>query len=108
MKLSIAINETIDEINMLLEQEGMNTLPDLFKHMVLAIFRKGPRSMGWFQQSVHIAFEFLLKYGHITRNSNLNRMALTRKGKSYNKRHEMEPPAKSQQFDNLLNRFVQE
>lgn len=100
------LEETVREINVLLEQQGMVRLPDLYKHMVLAIFRKGPRNIGWFQVSAQIAFEFLIKHGHISPDSGAGRMPLTAKGRKYNKRHRAEPPKKSEQFDRYWRRYV--
>lgn len=104
--LETLLRETESEINLTLEQEGLNPLPDLFKHMTLAIFRKGPRNIGWFQQSASIAFDFLIKYGHISPNSSVDNMTLTSSGQQQDRRHRAEPPAKSKQFDSYWRRFV--
>ena len=98
----INLNIFVKDINLLLEQEGMNPLPDLFKHMVLAIFRKGPRTERWFRDSLEIAFSSLLKNGFISPNSNLNNMALTPTGVERNRRHMAEPKAKSDLFDSAF------
>lgn len=99
MKVSVLLLEVREEINLLLEQEGMNPLPDLFKHMVLAIFRKGARTEAWFRSSVEIAFSSLLRNGYITPTSKLNNMTLTSSGAERNRYHSSEPRAKSDLFD---------
>ena len=106
MKIGELIEAISKDINVLLEQENSPNLPDIFKHMVLAIFRKGPRTQGWFQSSVMIAFETLLDNGYIYRNSRPDRMRLTSKGFVKNGRHRMEPMTQNNQFDVLWNRFV--
>lgn len=106
MKLSILLEHSIREINLLLEEEGVEALPDLFKHMVLAIFRKGPRNIGWFQASVQIAFESLLENDFITPDSSPDQIRLTAKGQSRNAQHAREPVAKSNQFDSYWSRFI--
>jgi hypothetical protein len=106
MKWNNLLEETVSEINVLLEQEGMLPLPDLFKHMTLAIFRKGPRNIGWFQQSAQTAFEFLVQHDFLSPNSNLNSMRLTSKGQQADSRHRAEPIQKSAQFDSYWKRFV--
>lgn len=95
----INLQEVIGDINSLLEQEGMNPLPDLFKHMVLAIFRKGARTEDNFKRALEAAFSFLLMYGHITPQSNINNMQLTASGAKLNRRHAAEPADKSSLFD---------
>ena len=95
----INLQEVIGDINSLLEQEGMNPLPDLFKHMVLAIFRKGPRTEENFKRALDAAFSFLIQYGHITPQSNLDNMQLTSTGATLNRRHAAEPAEKSGLFD---------
>lgn len=103
----INLNIFVKDINLLLEQEGMNPLPDLFKHMVLAIFRKGPRTEAWFRSSLEIAFSSLLKNGFITPNSNLTNMTLTSTGNEQNRRHMAEPRAKSDLFDSAFQVIAQ-
>lgn len=98
----INLQEVIGDINSLLEVEGMNPLPDLYKHMVLAIFRKGPRTEQNFIRAMEAAFSFLLRHGHITPQSNIDNMQLTSTGNNLNTRHVAEPPAKSQTFDSAL------
>lgn len=98
----INLQEVIGDINSLLEREGMNPLPDLYKHMVLAIFRKGPRTEKNFLRAMEAAFSFLLKHGHISPQSNINNMPLTSTGNQLNARHVAEPPEKSQTFDSAL------
>lgn len=98
----INLQEVIRDINSLLEQEGMNPLPDLYKHMVLAIFRKGPKNEKNFLRAMEAAFSFLLMRGHITPQSNINNMQLTSTGNQLNAAHASEPPAKSQTFDSAL------
>ena len=100
MKLSL--QPFVERINLVLEQEGMNPLPDLYKHMVLAIFRKGPRTVDNFLNSMEAAFEFLVRYGHITPNSNINNMQLTPSGQALNSKHAAEPVDKSGTFDSGL------
>lgn len=96
----------------LTEQVSVSTgtkFPDLFKHMTLAIMRKGPRTMGWFQSSVQIAYEFLIQYGYITPRSNLQRMTLTAKGVQANAKHMREGSIgrkKSEQFDRYIQRYI--
>jgi hypothetical protein len=92
----------IQKINLVLEQEGMNPLPDLYKHMVLAIFRKGVKNEQNFLRAMEAAFSFLLTYGHITPQSNINNMQLTSTGASLNSRHVAEPKSKSDLFDQSL------
>jgi hypothetical protein len=106
MKINLLIEAITQDINLLLEQEDSPNLPDIFKHMVLAIFRKGPRTQGWFETSVMIAFETLLDNGYIYSNSRPDRMRLTSKGFVKNGRHRMEPMAKNNQFDSLWNKFT--
>jgi len=106
MKVSILLEHSVREINLLLEEEGVEVLPDLFKHMVLAIFRKGPRNIGWFQASVQIAFESLLENDFISPNSTPSSMTLTSKGQSRNAQHAREPASKSDQFDRYWSRFI--
>lgn len=98
MKVENLLNETVKEINLLLEQEGMNPLPDLFKHMVLAIFSKGNKDEQSFRQAIDAAFTFLLRNGYINKN-----LSLTAKGIEKNKRHAAEPKRKSSVFDSYLN-----
>lgn len=95
----IKLDEHVKNINALLEQQGMNPLPDLYKHMVLAIFRKGPKTSSNFIRSMDAAFTFLLKHGHITPQSNINNIQLTSTGKVLNAPHTKEPPDKSELFD---------
>lgn len=102
----IILEEISRDLNKLLQEQEAGQLPDLFKHMVLAIFRKGPRNIGWFQSSIMIAFESLLNNGFITGNSNLNNMTLTAKGQAQNRQHAAEPKAKSNQFDRYFSRFL--
>lgn len=99
MKFSSLLEESIGEINSLLEQEGLNTLPDLFKHMVVAIFRKGDRTEANFRRALDAAFKFLLRNGHITPDSTVQNMNLTGTGRALNARHQAEPKAKSDTFD---------
>ena len=107
MKKFINLTEEIyKDINLFLVEQRVSPLPDLFKHMVLAIFRKGPRTIGWFQSSVMIAFESLLQNGFITGDSNLQSIRLTSKGQQQNRMHASEPKAKSDQFDRYFDRFV--
>lgn len=107
MKKFIDLTEIVyKDINSFLLEQKASVLPDLFKHMVLAIFRKGPRNIGWFQSSVMIAFESLLDNGFITRDSNLQSIRLTPKGQQQNRMHASEPKAKSDQFDRYFSRFV--
>lgn len=106
MKFSLLIEEITKEINLLLEQEDSVDLPDIYKHMVLAIYRKGPQTRGWFESSVMIAFECLLDNGYIYRNSRPDRMRLTSKGFVKNGRHRMEPMEKNYKFDSLWNGYT--
>lgn len=99
MKFSFLLEESIKEINSLLEQEGLNTLPDLFKHMVVAIFRKGDRTEANFRRALDAAFKFLLRNGHITPDSTVQNMTLTATGNNLNQRHMAEPKTKSDTFD---------
>lgn len=88
---------------------GGTNFPDLFKHMTLAIMRKGPRTLGWFQSSAAIAYEFLIKYGYITPQSNLQQMTLTAKGQAANAKHMGEGligRKKSEQFDRYVQRYI--
>lgn len=105
-KYKILLEQVAEDINKILLEQEVPQLPDLFKHMVLAIFRKGPRTMGWFQSSIMIAFESLLDNGFITRNSNLQNIRLTAKGRTQNKTHQSEPRPKSDQFDRYFSRFI--
>lgn len=98
----INLQEVIGDINSLLEVEGMNPLPDLYKHMVLAIFRKGVKTEQNFLRAMEAAFSFLVKHGHISPQSNINNMQLTSTGNSLNSRHTAEPAQKSQTFDSAL------
>ena len=100
MKLSL--QPFVERINLVLEQEGMSPLPDLFKHMALAIFRKGPRTVDKFLDSMEAAFAFLVRYGHITPNSNINNMTLTSTGANLEKNHDNEDVSKSKTFDGGL------
>jgi len=102
----VLLEKIIFDIDNLLQEQEVRELPDLFKHMVLAIFRKGPRTIGWFQSSIMIAFESLLNNGFITRNSNLNNITLTARGQAQNRQHTAEPKAKSDQFDRYFSRFL--
>ena len=99
----VKLKQFINEINLVLEQEGMNPLPDLYKHMVLAIFRKGPRTEKRFLDSLNAAFLFLLKRGHIAPKSTINNMSLTATGQRLNARHASEPQDKSRTFDSAMN-----
>ena len=100
--MKIKLQPFVEEINLLLEQEGMSPLPDLFKHMALAIFRKGPRTVDNFINSMEAAFAFLVRHGHITPRSNINKMDTTSSGAKINSRHSREPAAKSSNFDAML------
>ena len=86
-----------------------SSFPDLFKHMTLAIMRKGPRSAGWFESALAIAWDFLVKFGYLTPRSNLQRMTLTAKGRIANARHMNEGSAgrkKSELFDRYIARYI--
>jgi len=98
----INLQEVIGDINSLLEQEGMNPLPDLFKHMVLAIFRRGQKSEQNFIRAMEAAFSFLVRHGHISPQSNIDNMQLTASGNELNRRHAAEPANKSDTFDAAL------
>lgn len=98
----INLQEVIGDINSLLEVEGMDPLPDLFKHMALAIFRKGPKTEQNFLRAMKAAFSFLVKHGHISPKSNINNMPLTSTGANLERRHDAEPEQKSQTFDSAL------
>lgn len=100
--MKVTLDPFIEKINLLLEQEGMTPLPPLYKHMVLAIFRKGSKTERNFVRAMEAAFSFLLKYGHISPQSNINNMPLTSTGNQLNARHVAEPPEKSQTFDSAL------
>lgn len=93
------LESCIEKINLLLEQEGANPLPDLYKHMVLAIFREGPKTEQNFLRAMEAAFSFLLRRGHITPDSNIQKMTLTSSGASLDRPHEAEPASKSNLFD---------
>lgn len=93
----IKLQPFIDDINLLLEQEGMNPLPDIFKHMVLAIYNKGDKNEQGFRRAIDAAFSSLLKSGYINKN-----LTLTPKGVEKNKRHASEPKTKSAVVDSYL------
>ena len=80
--------------------------PDLFKHMTLAIWNKGPRNKDTFQASFMIALDFLATYGYISPKSSPSRIYLTGKGKTQNSKHSGEPPAKSANFDKAYFAYV--
>lgn len=104
-KKLIAIEE---EINVVLEQEGAGPLPDIFKHMVLAIFKKGRnKNEEWFRQSIMIAFDSLLDNGYIE-GTNIKNMRLTPDGYRRNLQHAREPKDKSQKFDAALDVITSE
>jgi hypothetical protein len=100
--MKVPLQPFVEKINVLLEQEGLNPLPDLFKHMVLAIFRKGPRTVENFIYSMEMAFAALVRYGHLTPSSNINNMQLTSTGIQQNRSHVGEPRTKSANFDAML------
>ncbi len=89
----------VQKINLLLEQEGLSPLPDLFKHMALAIFRQGPKTEKNFIRAMEATFSFLLSKGHITPDSTLQNVKLTSSGAALNRDHVDEPASKSGLFD---------
>lgn len=93
----IKLQSFINDTNLILEQAGMAPLPDIFKHMVLAIFQKGEKTEQGFRQAIDAAFSFLLKNGLINKN-----LTLTPKGVEKNKRHTSEPKNKSAVVDSYL------
>ena len=87
------------DINLVLEQEGVKPLPDIFKHMVLAIFNKGKnKTVDWFKQSIMIAFDSLIDNGFID-GTNIKNMRLTPAGYERNLSHARERKTKSNKFD---------
>lgn len=109
MKISKNLLEKIIlEETRLLVEEVARTFPDLFTHMVLAIYQRYQNDRSGEDgliQAIKIALSSLKKDGYITPDSNLQNISLTPAGEKKNARHAREPMQKGDSFYSLANYF---
>ena len=106
MKKSQAILEKIIwRETQLLVEEVSRTFPDLFTHMVLAIYKKKGGGEQGFLYAIEAALSFLIQNDYITPDSDLLNVSLTSKGQAQNVRHAREPMQKGDSFYSLLDYF---
>ena len=106
MKISKNLLEKIiGEETRLLVEEVSRTFPDLFTHMVLAIYKKKGGGEQGFLYAIEAALSFLIQNDYITSDSDLQNISLTSKGQAQNARHAREPMQKGDSFYSLLNYF---
>lgn len=84
-------------------------LPDLVKHMTLAIFNKIPGTeKKRFLVALEITRSQLVTFGHLKSGAErgpISDIVMTEKGRSYNRRHRAEGPKKGKEFVKLYNRY---
>lgn len=124
-------NYPLDRLETVAEQVGLHHLyiveeadgglyfPDLFKHMVVAIWKKLSRRSGMgrkkgvFEAAMIIAFEFLKQHRYVNRGSVMRNVRLTNKGSRRNiyhadgqcSRSRGEAESKSNMFDRLFMQY---
>lgn len=86
-------------------------LPNLLKHMTLAIYESGDAkgtSAERFVWALGVARRQLIRMGHMTASSefvSLNEVALTVTGRALEMKHRREPATKSRRFDALYAKY---
>ena len=109
MKIKRTILEKIIwEETRLLVEEVSRTFPDLFTHMVLAIYQRYQEERSGEDgliQAINIALASLKKDGYITADSNLQNISLTPAGQKKNAPHAREPMQKGDSTYSLIDYF---
>ena len=102
------LEKIIWEETRLLVEEVSRTFPDLFTHMVLAIYQRYQEERSGEEgiiQAIKIALASLKKDGYITPDSNLQNISLTPDGQKKNARHAREPMQKGDSTYSLIDYF---